>query len=282
MPVRAKAVLPSDAAQSINSTTPSGTIVKRTRSPNYPRVSLRDAIKQVTQVYEEEGRRPASDEDVATDLGYNTLNGTSRGVLSALKKYGLLERAGDGFKVSNEAVALIELPPTDAERTVAVRRVAFRPTLFAELYEKYRYDLPGDKNLRHFLITKGFNPKTTDEVIRVYRDTLKFVLDEMADHADVEDKSQTKAEPPVQPAREQPEQDAQPFGSDPVDPGHSRRLIANQQVAPIPVTILQLKTSETSDARIELMGEVTQEAIDMLVSILNVQKLAFPRGNQPK
>ncbi len=257
-------------------------MVKKTRSPNYPRISLPDAIERATQVYEEESAHPASDEDIVKDLGYNTLNGTSRGVLSALKKYGLLERAGDGFRVSDDAVAIIELPPTDIERAAAVRRAAFRPTLFAELYEKYRDDLPNDKNLRHFLITKGFNPKTTDEVIHVYRDTLRFVSEELADHAKVDDENQPKVEPPVQPARKQTAQDAQGSESDPVNPTLSGGVIANQQATPTPVTVLQLKTSETSEARIELIGDVTQDSIDMLVSILDVQKLVFPKRSQPK
>ena len=234
-------------------------------------------------MYEKEGRRPASDEDIAEDLGYNTLNGTSRGVLSALKKYGLLQPDGEGLKVSDDAVALIELPPPDIERAAAMRRAAFRPTLFAELYEKYRNDLPSDKNLRHFLITKGFNPKTTDEVIRVYRDTLQFVSAQMADYAEVEDANQPKVERPIQPAGEQSTQDITTSRSDTVNPPTLvGGLTANQQATPTPVTVLQLKTSETSEARIELIGDVTQDSIDMLVSILNVQKLVFPKENQPK
>ena len=235
-------------------------------------------------MYEQEGRQPASDEDMANDLGYNSLNGTSRGILSALKKYGLLQRDEDGgFKVSDDAVALIELPPADTEHAAAVRRVAFRPVLFAELYEKYRNDPPSDNNMRHFLITRGFNPKTTNEVIRVYRDTLTFVSEEMADYAEVEDENQPKVEPPVQrPAREQTTQDAQTSGSEPANRTPMESLTANQQATPTSVTVLQLKTSETSEARIELIGDVTQASIDMLVSILDVQKLVFPKGNQPK
>jgi len=193
-----------------------------------------------------------------------------------------LQRDGDGFKVSDDAVALIELPHADIERAAAVRRVAFRPVLFAELYEKYRNDLPSDKNLRHFLITKGFNPKTTNEVIRIYYDTLEFVSKDLGVYAEVEDENQPKVEPPLQPAREQPMQDVQTSGSDPVNPTLIGGLIANQQATPTSVTVLQLKTSETSEARIELVGNVTQDSIDMLVNILNVQKLVFPKGNQPK
>jgi hypothetical protein len=258
------------------------TIVKKTRSPNYARMSLRDAIEQVARVYEEEGRQPALDEDIAEDLGYNTLNGTSRGVLSALKKYGLLQRDGDRFKVSDDAVAIIELPTADIEYAAAVRRVAFRPTLFGELYEKYGDDLPNDKNLRHLLITKGFNPKTTNEVIRIYRDTLEFVSEEMADYAEVKDEDRPEVKPPVQPVRKQTTEEVQTAGSDPVGPTLIGGSIGIQQSTPAPVTVLQLRTSETSEARIELIGDVTQESIEALVSILNVQKLVFPKQKEPK
>ena len=136
-------------------------------------------------------------------------------------------------------MALIELPPPDIERAAAMRRAAFRPTLFAELYEKYRNDLPSDKNLRHFLITKGFNPKTTDEVIRVYRDTLQFVSAQTADSAEVEDAKQPKVEPPIQPAGEQSTQDVQTPRSDTVNPlTLVGGLTANQHATPTPETVL--------------------------------------------
>jgi hypothetical protein len=233
-------------------------------------------------VYEEEGRQPASDEDIAEDLGYNTLNGTSRGVLSALKKYGLLQRDGDRFKASDDAVAIIELPTADSEHAAAVRRVAFRPALFAELYEKYSHDLPNDKNLRHLLITKGFNPKTTNEVIRVYRDTLEFVSEEMADHAEVGDEDLPEVKSPRQPVREQPTEEVQTTGSDPVGPTPIGGSVGIQQSTPAPVIVLQFRTSKTSEARIELIGDVTQKSIEALVSILNVQKLVFPKETKPK
>lgn len=232
-------------------------------------------------MYEKEGRRPASDEDIAKDLGYNTLNGTSRGLLSALKKYGLLRRHDDGFKVSDDAVALIELPHTDVERAAALHRVAFRPMVFAELYERYRNNLPSDSNLRHFLVTKGFNPKTTDEVIRIYRDTLRFVSEESAVYTEAEDEIRRDMEPPVQPPQ-QAIPNTRRSDPDPASSDLVRRSTVNQQAAPAPVTVLQLKTSQTSEARIELIGDVTQDSIDMLVSILEVQKLAFPKGNHRK
>jgi hypothetical protein len=88
--------------------------------------------------------------------------------------------------------------------------------------------------------------------------------------------------PPVQPVREQPTRDVQTAEPDPGTSTLTGGSFADQQPTPAPVTVLRLKTSETSEARIELIGDVTQGSIDALVSILNVQKLVFPKGNQPR
>ena len=42
----------------------------------------------------------------------------------------------------------------------------------------------------------------------------------------------------------------------------------------------EVTPSGDSTARIELLGDVTQEAIDMLTAILNAQKLVFPKADQ--
>ena len=257
-------------------------MVRKIRSPNYPRISLREAIEQVTRVYEEEGTHSASDGDIVKDLGYKSLNGTSSGVLSALKKYGLLQRDEGGFKVTSDAVAIIELPPGSSEHSAAVRKSAFRPVLFAEMYEKYGPDLPNDRTLRHFLITKNFNPKTTNEVICVYRDTLEFVSEDLAAYPKVEEKNQPKVEVPPQPALEQPKQKVRMPGPRLVDPDKVRDSTTDLRATPTTVTILQFKTSEISEARLELTGNVTQDSIDALISILNVQKLVFSKGNEPE
>jgi hypothetical protein len=43
---------------------------------------------------------------------------------------------------------------------------------------------------------------------------------------------------------------------------------------------MQFQLPGNSAARIELLGDVTQEAIDMLTTILNAQKMVFPRADQ--
>jgi hypothetical protein len=142
------------------------------RSPNYPGMTLEKAIAKANAVYAKEHTHAAPKDVIAEHLGYTSLNGSSLTVIGALNHYGLLEPSGDGWRVSDDAVAILELPAGDPEYVAALRRCAFRPTLFAELEQQFGDKLPSEANLRHALIKQGFLPKAADEVIRVYRENL--------------------------------------------------------------------------------------------------------------
>jgi hypothetical protein len=79
-----------------------------------------------------------------------------KAVITALKHYGLLEAAGDGLRVSADAVRLLELPEGDPEWTAALMRLVFAPAVFAELRSKYGDQLP--LSVRHALVTQDFAP----------------------------------------------------------------------------------------------------------------------------
>ena len=148
------------------------------RSPNYPQLNLAEALERVKQVYKNCHTHKADKVVIAKSLGYTSLNGASLGVIGTLKRYELLQEEADGLKVSDEAVAIIELPKGDPERAKAFESAAFAPQLFAEMHETFGSNLPGDVHLRHFLIKKKFLPKAADDVLRVYRDNLELVADE--------------------------------------------------------------------------------------------------------
>lgn len=168
------------------------------RSPNYPSLTLEEALKRTRKIYDAEHTHPAPKEVVANALGYSTLNGTSLTVLGALTRYGLLEKAGtDGLKVSDDAVTALELDEGHPLRCQAFERLAFNPTLFAELKERFGDELPSDVNLKHYLIQqKGFLPKAAEDVIRVYRENLELVIDKEEVY-DVGGSSQNKETPPM-------------------------------------------------------------------------------------
>lgn len=241
---------------------------RKSRSPNYPRLTLAEAISRIEKLYKAEHTHVTDREAVAQGLGYTSLNGASLGVISTLKQYGLLQEEADGLRVSDDAVALLMLPEGDSERVSTLQKVAFMPRLFSELREEYGDTLPSDVSLRYALIKKGFIEKAANEVIRTYRDTLELVSEESEEYteADVEDQ------------REVGLLMTQPTGSGSVvaDVGSTRA----QQGMVAPTAILQFQISKNSAARIELTGDVTQEAIERLALILDAQKLVFPTENQ--
>jgi hypothetical protein len=93
---------------------------------------------------------------IAQALGYTTFNGASKAVITALKDYGLLEPAGDGLRISADAIRVLELPQGDPERTEALVRMVFAPSVFADLRTRYGELLP--LNVRHALVTQEFAP----------------------------------------------------------------------------------------------------------------------------
>ena len=109
---------------------------KRIRSPNYPAISLPDAVTKVTTLYRAIHTHAAPRAVVAKGMGYNTLNGASATAISALHKYGLLERIGDEIKVSERALSILH-PHTPQEKADAIRAAAGEPALFAELNERF-------------------------------------------------------------------------------------------------------------------------------------------------
>jgi len=147
---------------------------KRIRSPNYPAISLPDAIARVTTLYRAIHTHAAPREVVAKGMGYNTLNGASATAISALHKYGLLERSGDDIKISERAFSILH-PHTSQEKAEAIRAAAGEPALFAELAERFSGAIPNEDLLRNYLLRKGFAPAATVAVIAAYRETSEMV-----------------------------------------------------------------------------------------------------------
>lgn len=255
---------------------------RRSRSPNYPRISLKDAIERVEKLYRKERTHKTTREAVAEGLGYNSLNGSSLGIIGTLKQYGLLEEDSEGVRVSQDAVALVMLPKDEPERMEALRTAASTPRLFSELREEYGDSLPSDVSLRYALIKKGYSERAANEVIRSYRDTLDLVSEEGGGYTDADVEDQQEVEPPMrQPTAAQGTTSRSSPGPFAGSSDFSDLLtIAGRHLASPDATILQYPLPGNSTARIELTGNVTQEAIDMLTAILNTQKLVFPKADQ--
>lgn len=148
----------------------------RIRSPNYPAISLEEAIQRVAQVHAREAQHPASREVIIKGMGYNGVHGTSLSAISAAIKYGLLERLGKdgGHRVSDRAMAILH-PHSPQEKAEAIEAAARSPALFSELFEYFKGGQMSDDNLRAYLVRRGFSQASLPEVIKAFRDTMGLV-----------------------------------------------------------------------------------------------------------
>ncbi|MGC1511407.1 MAG: hypothetical protein WA797_00620 [Acidimicrobiales bacterium] len=147
----------------------------KVRSPNYPVISLPAAIEKARLVFNKEHTHKADQEVIAKAMGYSSLNGASMSVVSALRKYGLLEEADGGLRISKEAVVILVDPKDSKDRATAIKRAAFSPALFEELQKEYGATLPSDENISALLIKRGFSPTTVSAPIKAYRETITLV-----------------------------------------------------------------------------------------------------------
>lgn len=154
----------------------------KARSPGYPTIGLREALEKVRLVYEKDYQNRIPRRVVAEHMGYNSLNGKSLGVLSAVSKFGLLEGRGEENYVSDLALQIIAHAPGTPERSQAIADAASRPELFADLDTRFQGGRASDAGIRSYLMTRKFIPGAADTAIRAYRETKGLVNEETGNY----------------------------------------------------------------------------------------------------
>jgi hypothetical protein len=170
----------------------------KARSPEYPAVSLKEAIDRVKMVYDKDYQNRLPKRVVAEHMGYKSLSGTSLPMLAALAKYGLLEGRGDDTRVSDLAVKIIAHAPGTPERASALKQAAAMPELFAELDARFSDGKASDQAIRSYLLTNKFIPSGADAAIRSYRDTKQLVEAEAGGY--IEPEKQPEPPPSMTPS----------------------------------------------------------------------------------
>jgi hypothetical protein len=144
------------------------------RSPNYPAISLPEALDLVAKVYQREKRSPADPERIALALGYRSMSGPARTKLSGLRKFGLVEETGNGVRLSDLAMTIL-YPRTPDEKRDALRTAATTPGLFRELAE---YPGASDDNLVSRLVRTGFTEAGARSAVASFRKTMSLAPEE--------------------------------------------------------------------------------------------------------
>jgi hypothetical protein len=248
---------------------------KVTRSPNYPAISLREAVEKLGLLYNEMHTHSSTKESIAKLLGYSGINGASNSIISALQKYQLLEEEGsDELKVSQVALDIALYETGSSERIQALETVAFLPATFEDLFNKYQFTLPNDAIVKPYLIKLGFNPNSVTNVIHVYRDTIEFVKEEGAFSENEEKK------PPSGNMQNTSEQTLFPQQGIVKNP-----IVDNKPNATTPSSNLgegerplNFRISRHGFVEVKFFGEeeITQEAIDKLIYLLEGSKDVYP------
>ena len=249
------------------------------RSPAYPAINFNEAVNRLRVIYDHERRAVTSANVIFKHLGYPGKTGPAGRVLSALRQYGLLDEADGKYKVSDVGYKILHLSDENPERQKLIRDGALKPKLFRKLLHHFKDGLPSDATLKdHLIDAEEFNPSTVDQFIKIFRATIDIAKLDGSGYTDgdVEDTEEINEEEDQdfmesQTSHLQRRQNTPP-GSKVVSP---HTLKPEQRV-------LDINISTDAEARVILSGKVTQEAIDLLVAVLELQKRTFPTDAQLK
>ncbi|MCF8033808.1 MAG: hypothetical protein K9K66_18555 [Desulfarculaceae bacterium] len=164
----------------------------KTRSPNYPRVGLKEAVSRVKMLYDQEGRNPTPREAMAVAIGYSGISGASDAVLAAMNKFGLIEKQGEDYIVSDLAMVIM-YPQDEAEKREAIKEAALSPVLFRELYDHFGGRVPGNKNLEIYLLRNGFSKSAVGLTISAFGETMEYMASEEEEAADTAEKEKNSS-----------------------------------------------------------------------------------------
>jgi hypothetical protein len=224
----------------------------KARSPEYPAISLGEAIDRVKMIYAKDYQNRVPKKVIAEHMGYKGISGASLPILSSLAKYGLLEGRGDETRVSDLAVALIAHPPGTPERMEALKQASILPELFDELDKRFPNGKASDQALRSYLLTQKFIPSAADAAIRAYRDTKELVGTESGGY--------------VEPAIQEPEMKHNRLGMTP--PGEE--LAAAMEVRrvlnppPLPLMIQEVINLNEGPVTLTVPSSLSEESFEDL------------------
>ncbi len=144
------------------------------KSPNYPAMSLPEAIDAISKVWKKHEREAVTMEEISGCMEYSSLSGPSRSKISALKKYGLIEKEGGGWKLTTRAMSILHKPQGSPERQEALNSAVRDVRLFSELIRTHGQASKGALRA-HLLTDKAFTSVGAKAFIKSFLDTKSLV-----------------------------------------------------------------------------------------------------------
>jgi hypothetical protein len=148
---------------------------KRTRSPGYPLIDLKEAITKALVLWEKDHQNSIPREVAYKHLGYESQGGYAGRVVSALKQFDLIIVKQGDIVLTQNAVDLALHDATDEEYKSILREIALKPAIYSKLYNEYNGSLPSDSTLRIRLVKEyGFNVDKVNGFLNTLHNTITF------------------------------------------------------------------------------------------------------------
>ncbi len=192
--------------------------IKR-RSPNYPGISLEDAVGVLAALYQGTsgpgvGRGEFTRQDAASAWGYTSAAGPVKVRLASLRQYGFLEgKKGGNPRLTNRALTVILRNQASREHRDAIALAVLTPPIFAELHHELESAAPDA--MRQFLVVeKNFTNEGANRLISVYAASMAYAgideydnmgeqIDDDLDNEDQDEEEVSDMPPPPPPALSQ-------------------------------------------------------------------------------
>ncbi len=150
-------------------------MAQKGRSPNFPYVSLGEAIECAKKLFGKQRRAPVSPDVAINSWGFKKPTGSSSRYLSALRQYGLLDYSGAGKDVRVSDLAITIIHGTVEDRAEAIKKAALCPNIFSRLVDDYPDGFPDENGLKSALITKmKFSVDAAGRCVRSFMDTMRI------------------------------------------------------------------------------------------------------------
>lgn len=148
----------------------------RMRSPNFPALTLEEAMKLAGTLYSKVRKTTVDREVAAKELGYSGLTGRSLKVLGALNQYGLIDNTSKGQCRATELAeqALHGFP--EAEKMGAIQRAARSPALFSAIFDQFGEDVGSEHAIRSFLLKRGFTDGGVESALQSFLATQQYAV----------------------------------------------------------------------------------------------------------
>ena len=149
----------------------------RSRSPRFPSYSLSEAVSYVGRIYQGVHRSPIDAATAFKLMGFAGRSGASATALGAIRQFGLIEGSGDGTRVSQLALRILE-PESEYERNQGLLEAANQPEVFRAISDRFEGRVPlMDEPIRAYLIRElGFSKRGVEECVASYRQTTDFIV----------------------------------------------------------------------------------------------------------